>query len=76
MMPQVTHKSIKSGNEFGLKRLLTSKEAAEYLGISPKTLWVWSRGGLIPMVHFEGTRVKYDIRDIERVIENNKIFEK
>ena len=75
-MPHLQDKSRKSGNDPGLKRLFTAKETAEYLGISPKTLWVWSRSGLIPMVHFEGTRVKYDIRDIERVIENNKIFEK
>ena len=55
-----------------MKRLITQKEAAEILGISPKTLWEWSNRGLIPQVRLPGTRVKYDIKDIEQIIRVNK----
>ena len=55
-----------------MKRLITQKEAAEILGISPKTLWEWSNRGLIPQVRLPGTRVKYDIEDIEQLIKINK----
>jgi excisionase family DNA binding protein len=65
----------KSGYRPGLKRLLTAKEAAEYLGIHPKTLWEWSRTGLIPMVKFDSKRVKDDIRDLDDLIEKNKIYD-
>jgi predicted site-specific integrase-resolvase len=55
-----------------MKRLITQKEAAEILGICPKTLWEWSNRGLIPQVRLPGTRVKYDIKDIEQLIKINK----
>ena len=74
-MIRVDNKKDIANNCLKLKRLLTVKEAAEYLGISPKTLWEWSRTGIIPMVKFDGKRVKYDIRDLDSLIEQNKIYE-
>ncbi len=56
------------------KRLLTHKEAAEYLGIAAKTLWEWVNRGIIPQVKFPGSNPKYDIVDIEMAIEENKSY--
>ena len=74
MIKKSESKQRKSGYRPGLKRLLTAKEAAQYLGIHTKTLWEWSRTSLIPMVKFPGKRIKYDIRDLDDLIDNNKIY--
>ena len=58
----------------GLKRLLTAKEAAEYLGISTKTLWEWTEKGILPRVEIPGTKSKYDLQDLENLIQENKIY--
>ncbi len=55
-----------------MKRLITQKEAAEMLGISPKTLWLWTNNGLIPFIKLPGTRIKYDISDIEQTIQKHR----
>jgi excisionase family DNA binding protein len=55
-----------------MKRLITQKEAAAILGISPKTLWLWTNNGLIPYIKLPGTRIKYDISDLEQVIQDHK----
>ncbi len=54
------------------KRLLTIKEASEYLGISEKGLYnmVWRKE--IPFVKIR-KRVRFDIEDIKEWIERNKI---
>ncbi len=57
-----------------MKRLITQKEAAEYLGISTKTLWVWTEKGIIPRVEIPGTKSKYDLNDIENLIKENKNY--
>lgn len=56
------------------QRLLSAKEASEYLGINVKTLWAWISRGLIPQVKLPGAKPKYDIRDIERIIEKHKSY--
>ncbi len=53
-------------------RLLTGKEAANYLGIRPKTFWEWVNRGIIPQVKFPGAKPKYDIQDINGIIEQHK----
>jgi predicted site-specific integrase-resolvase len=55
-----------------IQRLLTRKEAAAYLGIAEKTLWDWVNRGIIPQVKFQKSKPKYDIRDLDRIIEENK----
>ena len=57
-----------------MKRLITQKEAAQYLGISPKTLWQWTEKGIIPRVEIPGTKSKYDLNDIENLIKENKNY--
>ena len=56
------------------RRLLSGVEAARRLGIAPKTLWEWVQKGIIPQVKFPGTKVKYDIKDIDKLIEKYKSF--
>lgn len=55
-----------------LPRLLTANQAAAHLGITPKTLWEWVNRGIIPQVKFPGAKPKYDIQDLDRIIEEHK----
>ena len=57
-----------------MKRLITQKEAAEYLGISPKTLWEWTERGVVPRVEIPGTKSKYDLNDLDNLIQDNKNY--
>lgn len=50
------------------KRLLSAHEAAEYLGLSHRTLWAWAQQGQIPVVRL-GRRVLFDQVDLDEVIE-------
>ncbi len=55
-------------------RLLTTKEAAAFLGVKPKTLDVWrsTQRYNIPYVKLGGA-IRYDLYDLEKVIADNKI---
>lgn len=53
------------------KRLLTPKEVSEYLGISVKGIYNMVYRRQIPFVKIGG-RLKFDIRDIDNWIEENK----
>lgn len=55
-------------------RLLTAKQAAEYLGIRPKTFWEWTSKGVIPAVKIPGANPRYDLRDLEALIEQHKCY--
>ncbi len=57
-----------------MKRLITQKDAAEYLGISPKTLWEWTERGVVPRVEIPGTKSKYDLNDLDNLIQDNKNY--
>ncbi len=54
------------------KRLLTVKEASEYLGISVNTLYSWVSQKKIDYVKM-GRLTKFDLRVIDKYIENNTV---
>ncbi len=54
------------------KRLLTVKEASEYLGIKVNTLYSWVSQKKIDYVKM-GRLTKFDIRVLDKYIENNTI---
>ncbi len=54
------------------KRLLTVKEASEYLGIKVNTLYSWVSQKKIDYVKM-GRLTKFDIRVLDKFIENNTI---
>jgi len=54
------------------KRLITIKEASEYLGISVNTLYSWVSQKKIDYVKI-GRLTKFDLRVIDKFIENNSI---
>ena len=57
------------------KKLFTTKEASDYLGLSPKTLEKWrniGRGG-IPYIKMAGA-VRYNIDDLNKYIAEKTIF--
>jgi excisionase family DNA binding protein len=54
------------------KRFLSVKEAAQYLGLSPNTLYSWNCQGIhLPVIKF-GRRVVIDANDLEAFIQDNK----
>lgn len=56
-----------------MRRLLSGKEAAEYLGITYKRLWELVQSGVIHQVKLvKNARPKYDIRELDTLIEENK----
>ncbi len=54
------------------RRLITIKEASEYLGISVNTLYSWVSQKKIDYVKM-GRLTKFDIRVIDKYIENNSV---
>ncbi len=49
------------------KRLLSVREAAQYLGVSHRTLWTWAQQGRIPH-HRLGRRVLFDQLQLDALI--------
>ena len=52
--------------------LMTAKEAAKVLAISPRTLWGLTKSGQIPCVRINGWTVRYDPADLNGWIEKQK----
>ena len=50
------------------KRLLSVREAAQYLGVSHRTLWTWAQQGRIPHHHL-GRRVLFDRLQLDALID-------
>lgn len=52
--------------------LLTARDAARTLAVCEKTLWSWTQPrGPIPVVKI-GRAVRYDVRDLQRFVEDQK----
>jgi excisionase family DNA binding protein len=62
MLPQSAH-SISATSPIGLR----PSEAAALLSVSPRTLWSWTRAGLIPAIKI-GRLVLYRREDLERFL--------
>ncbi len=54
------------------KRLLTVKEASDYLGIKVNTLYSWVSQKKIDYVKM-GRLTKFDLKVLEKLIENNSV---
>ena len=57
------------------KGLLTTKQAAEYLGISPATLDTWrcTKRNVIPYIKLGGRFVRYRQEDLDNFIEASTV---
>jgi len=55
-----------------LKRLLDVTEAAEYLGISAKTLYNWVSQRKVPFFKV-GNMVRFDLQELDRFIKEHTI---
>lgn len=55
-------------------RLLSAREAARYLNMSYKNFWQLLNTGKmdLPAIRIPGTRPKYDIRDLEKLIDESR----
>ena len=56
-----------------LKRRLNPSEAADYLGIKPRTLKSWRKDRRIPYYHLGWRTIVYDVRDLDRYLECNRV---
>jgi hypothetical protein len=52
-------------------KLINSKQAAEYLCVSPRKLWDLSKTGRIPTVKIDRV-VRYDVEDLNAFIDQQK----
>jgi len=53
------------------QRLLNVRQAAEYLGVKPTTLYDWVARRKVPFVKINGA-LRFDLPDLERLIESAK----
>lgn len=67
--------SEETDNEASEYSLLTLQEAADYLGISRGTLYVWRSTGKydIPYI-LMGSLVKYSVEDLDNFVLENKFY--
>lgn len=51
-----------------MRRLMTSEEVGEALGVGQPTVWRWAdqRRGLVRPVAIAARRLLFDVRDVER----------
>jgi len=54
------------------RRLLTSSDAARYLGISTRKLWELGNRGVVPVVRPDNRMVRFDVRDLDAFVEAKK----
>jgi excisionase family DNA binding protein len=55
-----------------VQRLLSTREAAEYLGISIRTLWTLTQRGELTCVRF-GRVVRYEMADLVSYVHSCKV---
>lgn len=55
--------------------LMTSKEVADYLKVSEKTLENWRKRGTGPRFSRLGVLIRYQRVDVEQYLENNVVSE-
>lgn len=55
-----------------MKRLLSAKEAAVYLGLSHRTLWAWAQQGIINCVRLR-RRVLFDRLSLDKIIQQSTV---
>jgi excisionase family DNA binding protein len=64
---------VKSKQDHG--RLMTVKQAAKWLGLSPWNIRSRIDAGDLPIVRFHGGRKIYlDVNDLEKLVEKNKVY--
>lgn len=58
------------------KLLVTAREAAAMLAISPRKLWTLSNRGDIPRIQLDGRMVRYAVDDLRAYIDRQRAGEK
>lgn len=52
--------------------LVASREAAQMLGVSQRTLWHWTHSGKIPAIR-AGRIVRYSVDDLRAYIDSHRV---
>ena len=53
-------------------RLVTTREVAEWLGVSPKTVLVWTGAGKLPGFRMPSGALRFDREELERWLEEQR----
>lgn len=61
-------KVLDESKETEFKKLYTPEQTCQLLSISKSTLQRWTRSGYIKAVQVQGSRPKYEAREVDRVI--------
>lgn len=56
-----------------MNQLLSNRQAAEFLGLSPDTLPRWRWAGIGPDYLKVGRSIKYRVRDLEAFLEGSRV---
>jgi excisionase family DNA binding protein len=54
------------------QQLLTTRQAAKWLGVSPRTLWSMTDEGCFPVVRLRDYTLRYDVADLAAYVTANK----
>lgn len=54
------------------RRLLSTSQAAEYLGVSEDSVRNMNAGGKLRRVKIVGVKLMFDVKDLDRMIEDSK----
>ena len=55
------------------KRLLTIREAAEYISVTPNALYKLMYQGQIPTLRLGERRIRFDVNELERWFHKNQV---
>lgn len=54
------------------QQLLSTRQAAAWLGVSPRTLWSVTNDGHLPVVRLRDHTLRYDVDDLKAYVAANK----
>jgi excisionase family DNA binding protein len=63
----------KMGGEEKLNKLLTVKEAADFLQITENTIYLWARNGKLPCIRF-GSSIRFDPEELKKGVRRGEEF--
>jgi excisionase family DNA binding protein len=73
-MPTTKNENVTDGYFGKGKRLLSIKEAADYLGLKVQTMYNWRHSRKGPDYVMIGSTPKYEPDVLEQFIESNRVF--
>jgi excisionase family DNA binding protein len=73
-MPGYRKDSIMFSSEETAARPVTTRELADYLQVTPRTIQNWRDSGVIPFVRINARVFRYKIADVEGALAKRNLF--